>query len=52
MTPMQCHAVANAVQALEAMVAMCDLTPEEFYAALKEQAQRLRGALKEEEQTS
>ncbi len=49
MTPMQRHAVANAIQVLEAADALNDLTPEEFYTALMEQARRLRGALKEEE---
>lgn len=49
MTPMQRHAVANAIQVLEAAEAMNDLSPEEFYQALTEQARRLRGALKEDE---
>jgi hypothetical protein len=48
-TPEQRHTVANAVQVLEAMAAMCcDKTRECFY-ELKEQATRLRGALEEEE---
>lgn len=50
MTPMQRHAVANAIKVLEGIEALNDLSPEEFYKALMEQARRLRGVLEDEQE--
>ncbi len=44
------HVLANAIQVLEAMAALNDLTPEEFLKALKETAARLRWALEKGEE--
>jgi hypothetical protein len=49
MTHGQRHSIANAIQVLEALVTLRDTTPAEFFQQLRDQAQRLRGALEEDE---
>lgn len=52
MTPETRHRLGNAIQVLEGMVALEDLTPAEFLDALKQTAAGLRAALKDEEETA